>query len=71
MRVAALFLAWLAAASAAGTGGEAPQSACKPGGFTLIRFNSGTEAQGKTDANFRVFLESSNYQGNEIGRAHV
>lgn len=71
--ILALIMATALATAAAGLPAEldqaARQTACKPGGFTLIRFNGGSEARGKADASFSVFLDSSATQGDSAFRA--
>ncbi|MBI3694140.1 MAG: matrixin family metalloprotease [Acidobacteria bacterium] len=52
---------------AAGTG-DVEQSACKPGGFKVLRFGS-VEARGKAGASFNVQLDANNYQGNGFDAA--
>ncbi len=45
------------------------QSACKPGGYTLIRFSGGVEIRPKADPSFAVGLDSQNFQGNAFDSA--
>lgn len=40
------------------------QAACKPGGFTVLKFSNGVEAKGKADNAFSVLFDSPDYQGN-------
>jgi hypothetical protein len=58
-----------AALGAAETEPYVPQAACRPGGFTLIRFSTGVEVKPKPDASFNVSLDAANYQGNGFDAA--
>ena len=62
MRILFLVLATASAGTAAELTEVAPQSLCRAGGFSAIRFN-GTETRGKADARFNVFVDAANYQG--------
>ncbi len=68
-RGAGAFLAFAVLCAAAEVGPVVPQTACQPGGFTLLQFSGGVVARPKPDGSFNVNLDNSAYQGNAFDAA--